>query len=188
MRRQYYNLTLKRFHCGFFLFLPDNADVLDADHWLFTLCKGSLGCFPRKFSKPRKTLQLRSSMATWLQQFDWQQESYPVFQDFSVLPFIALFFPSLRFILDRFLFEVSMHSKSTFFFFVFYYHELAISLALYVRLINYNILNLMFLRFWLFSYFRWPFTFTLLCWFSLCSLEYCYFLCFFTFGYEWGLI
>ncbi|TKY69466.1 LAG1 longevity assurance-like 3 [Spatholobus suberectus] len=47
-------------------------------------------------------------MGTWVQQatsIDWNQESYPAFRDFSVIPFFALFFPSLRFLLDRFLFE-----------------------------------------------------------------------------------
>ncbi|KAF5176836.1 Lag1 longevity assurance-like protein [Thalictrum thalictroides] len=36
---------------------------------------------------------------------DWSKESYPTYQDFVVLPFIALFFPSIRFLLDRFIFE-----------------------------------------------------------------------------------
>lgn len=35
----------------------------------------------------------------------WEQESYPVYQDFAVLPFFALFFPTVRFFIDRFLFE-----------------------------------------------------------------------------------
>ncbi|MCL7022596.1 hypothetical protein MKW94_019223 [Papaver nudicaule] len=36
---------------------------------------------------------------------DWEKESYPAYQDFVALPFSALFFPSVRFILDRFVFE-----------------------------------------------------------------------------------
>ncbi|KMT08354.1 hypothetical protein BVRB_6g140370 [Beta vulgaris subsp. vulgaris] len=36
---------------------------------------------------------------------DWQQEFDPSYQDFIVLPFFALFFPSVRFFLDRFVFE-----------------------------------------------------------------------------------
>ncbi|CAK8537260.1 unnamed protein product [Lathyrus sativus] len=36
---------------------------------------------------------------------DWQQQSYPTIHDFFVLPFFALFFPSLRFLLDRFIFQ-----------------------------------------------------------------------------------
>ncbi|XP_010257851.1 PREDICTED: LAG1 longevity assurance homolog 3-like isoform X2 [Nelumbo nucifera] len=36
---------------------------------------------------------------------DWQQESYPQYDDFKVLPFLALFFPAVRFFLDRFIFE-----------------------------------------------------------------------------------
>lgn len=38
--------------------------------------------------------------------FDWEQESYPQYEDFAVLPFFALFFPTVRFFLDRFIFEV----------------------------------------------------------------------------------
>ncbi|XP_061340696.1 ASC1-like protein isoform X1 [Gastrolobium bilobum] len=44
----------------------------------------------------------------WVQRLssiDWHQESYPDFRDFSVLPFLALFFPTVRFFLDRFIFE-----------------------------------------------------------------------------------
>ncbi|KAL8139770.1 hypothetical protein V2J09_005791 [Rumex salicifolius] len=36
---------------------------------------------------------------------DWGKESYPVYGDFVVLPFFALFFPSIRLFLDRFVFE-----------------------------------------------------------------------------------
>lgn len=36
---------------------------------------------------------------------DWERESYPEYADFAVLPFFALFFPSIRFLLDRFVFE-----------------------------------------------------------------------------------
>uniref|UniRef100_A0A803L7I6 Uncharacterized protein n=1 Tax=Chenopodium quinoa TaxID=63459 RepID=A0A803L7I6_CHEQI len=38
---------------------------------------------------------------------DWQQESDPTSHDFVVLPFFALFFPSVRFFLDRVVFEFS---------------------------------------------------------------------------------
>ncbi|KAK9707077.1 hypothetical protein RND81_07G171100 [Saponaria officinalis] len=40
-----------------------------------------------------------------LHSIDWQHESYPSSNDFIVLPFFALFFPSVRFFLDRFVFE-----------------------------------------------------------------------------------
>ncbi|KAK7275083.1 hypothetical protein RIF29_16190 [Crotalaria pallida] len=40
-----------------------------------------------------------------LSSLDWQHESYPSFSDFSVLPFFAFFFPTIRFLLDRFIFE-----------------------------------------------------------------------------------
>lgn len=40
-----------------------------------------------------------------LTSLDWQQESYPAFHDFFIIPIFTLFFPSLRFLLDRFIFE-----------------------------------------------------------------------------------
>jgi hypothetical protein len=39
----------------------------------------------------------------------WEQESYPAYEDFTILPFFALFFPSVRFFLDRFIFQVLSH-------------------------------------------------------------------------------
>ncbi|KAE9614516.1 hypothetical protein Lal_00012203 [Lupinus albus] len=36
---------------------------------------------------------------------NWEHESFPSYNDFSLLPFFALFFPSARFILDTFLFQ-----------------------------------------------------------------------------------
>ncbi|KAG5521307.1 hypothetical protein RHGRI_033753 [Rhododendron griersonianum] len=36
---------------------------------------------------------------------DWEHESYPEYQHFAVIPFFALFFPTVRFFLDRFVFE-----------------------------------------------------------------------------------
>ncbi|XP_031384493.1 ASC1-like protein [Punica granatum] len=41
----------------------------------------------------------------WLKDIDWEQESYPAYCDFVVLPLFALCFPSVRFFLDRFVFE-----------------------------------------------------------------------------------
>lgn len=40
-----------------------------------------------------------------LGRIDWEQESYPRYQDFVALPLFALFFPTVRFLLDRFVFE-----------------------------------------------------------------------------------
>ncbi|XP_010528019.1 PREDICTED: LAG1 longevity assurance homolog 3 isoform X1 [Tarenaya hassleriana] len=40
-----------------------------------------------------------------LKSVNWDLESYPTFQDFKVLPLFAVFFPSVRFLLDRFVFE-----------------------------------------------------------------------------------
>ncbi|KAK4357939.1 hypothetical protein RND71_023549 [Anisodus tanguticus] len=36
---------------------------------------------------------------------DWEHESYPSYEDFAVLPLFAVFFPTVRFFLDRFVFE-----------------------------------------------------------------------------------
>jgi hypothetical protein len=37
---------------------------------------------------------------------DWEAESYPAHADFAVLPFFVAFFLAVRFLLDRFVFEV----------------------------------------------------------------------------------
>ncbi|KAM0942606.1 putative TRAM/LAG1/CLN8 domain, sphingosine N-acyltransferase Lag1/Lac1 [Dioscorea sansibarensis] len=36
---------------------------------------------------------------------DWEAESYPDYEDFLALPFMVVFFPTVRFLLDRFIFE-----------------------------------------------------------------------------------
>ncbi|KAJ4961877.1 hypothetical protein NE237_021787 [Protea cynaroides] len=36
---------------------------------------------------------------------NWEVESYPVYEDFIALPFFVLFFPAIRFVLDRLVFE-----------------------------------------------------------------------------------
>ncbi|XP_058112378.1 ceramide synthase 1 LOH3 isoform X3 [Magnolia sinica] len=36
---------------------------------------------------------------------DWEKESYPLYEDFVFIPIFAVFFPSVRFFLDRFIFE-----------------------------------------------------------------------------------
>ncbi|XP_047341395.1 ASC1-like protein [Impatiens glandulifera] len=36
---------------------------------------------------------------------NWEQETYPDYEDFALLPIFAVFFPSVRFFLDRFVFE-----------------------------------------------------------------------------------
>ncbi|XVE74438.1 hypothetical protein DITRI_Ditri12bG0017500 [Diplodiscus trichospermus] len=41
----------------------------------------------------------------FVKSIDWEQEAYPAYEDFVFLPFFALFFPSVRFFLDRFVFE-----------------------------------------------------------------------------------
>ncbi|KAI4314025.1 hypothetical protein L6164_026968 [Bauhinia variegata] len=45
------------------------------------------------------------SMIEQLSSVDWHQESYPAYEDFVILPLFALFFPSVRFFLDRFVFQ-----------------------------------------------------------------------------------
>lgn len=42
-----------------------------------------------------------------LQSIQWERESYPSYSDFAALPLFAIFFPTLRFFLDRIVFEVS---------------------------------------------------------------------------------
>jgi hypothetical protein len=37
---------------------------------------------------------------------DWEAESYPAYADFAALPFFVAFFLAVRFLLDRFPFEV----------------------------------------------------------------------------------
>lgn len=53
---------------------------------------------------------------------NWEQESYPAYEDFAVLPFFALYFPSVRFFLEKFVFEVLL--------FIFFF--LFIFISLYV--------------------------------------------------------
>lgn len=36
---------------------------------------------------------------------DWEHETYPTLEDFAILPLFALLFPTVRFFLDRFVFE-----------------------------------------------------------------------------------
>ncbi|ESQ32936.1 hypothetical protein EUTSA_v10004641mg [Eutrema salsugineum] len=36
---------------------------------------------------------------------NWEHESFPAYQDFGFLPLFAVFFPTIRFLLDRFVFE-----------------------------------------------------------------------------------
>lgn len=37
---------------------------------------------------------------------DWEAEAYPAYADFAVLPFLVAFFPAVRYLLDRLVFEV----------------------------------------------------------------------------------
>ncbi|KAM3257247.1 hypothetical protein ACQJBY_049530 [Aegilops geniculata] len=37
---------------------------------------------------------------------DWEEEAYPAYGDYAVLPILVAFFPALRFLLDRFVFEI----------------------------------------------------------------------------------
>ncbi|XP_065879982.1 ASC1-like protein [Euphorbia lathyris] len=41
----------------------------------------------------------------FIESIDWEHESYPSYADYIVLPFFALFFPTVRFFLDRFVFQ-----------------------------------------------------------------------------------
>lgn len=37
---------------------------------------------------------------------DWEAEAYPIYGDFAALPLLVAFFPAVRFLLDRLVFEV----------------------------------------------------------------------------------
>ncbi|KAG0495801.1 hypothetical protein HPP92_000465 [Vanilla planifolia] len=43
-------------------------------------------------------------MQLW-RSLDWEKESYPAYEDFAAVPLFALFFPTVRFFLDRYVFE-----------------------------------------------------------------------------------
>ncbi|KAL8531561.1 hypothetical protein ACS0TY_008239 [Phlomoides rotata] len=43
--------------------------------------------------------------AEFVNLIDWEQESYPQYGDFALLPLFAIFFPTIRFLLDRFVFQ-----------------------------------------------------------------------------------
>src|SRR4051812_27122323 len=45
-------------------------------------------------------------LAQFVNSIDWEHEAYPVYEDFAVLPLFALFFPTVRFFLDRLVFQV----------------------------------------------------------------------------------
>jgi ceramide synthetase len=45
---------------------------------------------------------------------DWESESYPVATDFIAIPLFAVFFLSVRFVLDKYVFEVSSYYSLTF--------------------------------------------------------------------------
>jgi hypothetical protein len=45
---------------------------------------------------------------------DWEREAYPAYGDFLALPAFVLFFPTVRFLLDRFVFEVRLPLPSFF--------------------------------------------------------------------------
>lgn len=42
----------------------------------------------------------------YVKSIEWEHESYPAYEDYIVLPLFALFFTSVRFFLDRFVFQV----------------------------------------------------------------------------------
>lgn len=69
--------------------------------------------FPEKISEKTTTTMTVMDWIHRLNTIDWHHESYPDYQDFYLLPCFALFFPSLRFFLDRFLFEVPSSIFST---------------------------------------------------------------------------
>lgn len=80
--------------------------------------------------------QLRNSTTGWIANKgggdffcwpNWDEETYPEIQDLVLIPLFAILFPTLRFFLDKFVFEVryvffsspATASSSCFFFFFF---------------------------------------------------------------------
>lgn len=54
-------------------------------------------------------------LTEYLSSIDWEQEAYPSYEDLAVLPILVLFFPTVRFFLDKFVFEVLCSSTFRFF-------------------------------------------------------------------------
>ncbi|XP_009356486.2 ceramide synthase 1 LOH3 [Pyrus x bretschneideri] len=44
-------------------------------------------------------------LTEYLRTVDWEEEAYPAYEDFVILPLFVLYFPTVRFFLDRFVFE-----------------------------------------------------------------------------------
>ncbi|KAB2614237.1 LAG1 longevity assurance 3-like [Pyrus ussuriensis x Pyrus communis] len=44
-------------------------------------------------------------LTEYLRTIDWEEEAYPAYEDFVILPLFVLYFPTVRFFLDRFVFE-----------------------------------------------------------------------------------
>lgn len=59
-------------------------------------------------SSPTRSNNSKSQMGfiDSFKSIDWELESFPSYEDFTFLPFFALLFPTVRFFLDRFVFEV----------------------------------------------------------------------------------
>lgn len=57
-----------------------------------------------------------------IKSIDWEQESYPAYEDFILLPFFLILFPSVRFLLERFVFEVLFFFNSFIIMLVIYYY------------------------------------------------------------------
>nr|CAB3447042.1 unnamed protein product [Digitaria exilis] len=49
---------------------------------------------------------LGAAVGRLLAEVDWEREAYPAYDDFLALPAFVLFFPTVRFFLDRYVFEV----------------------------------------------------------------------------------
>ena len=97
------------------------------------------GVFSIRSTHSRARLSFHSDAMTTMSSLslslDWHNESYPAYHDFYLLPIFALFFPSLRFFLDRFIFEVRTLPFS-------FSLLLFSSITVDSRLITYYLLNL----------------------------------------------
>ena len=54
----------------------------------------------------REILEIEMGFFEKILVIDWKEESDPLFEDFAIVPLLALFFPIVQFFLDRFVFEV----------------------------------------------------------------------------------
>lgn len=85
--------------------------------FLSFLLRPSLPSLAKQLS-PRNPSNLEMGFFEKIRFVDWEEESDPVFGDFAFIPLLAVFFPTVRFFLDRFVFEVFRSDSFCFFLFL----------------------------------------------------------------------